>query len=160
MIRLVLVILLIVTFHCSLRWILRRLNPKVHTSLKKGGIVIILVIAVLLLSAQLSWIIPLLGALLAAIYRLYPYLLRYSLFFQRLWHHSRHSTTNTNQKPNSKVMLMERREALEILGLNLGASKTEIVAAHRRLIQKFHPDRGGSDYLASRINQAKDTLLE
>ncbi len=51
-------------------------------------------------------------------------------------------------------------EALQILGLEGQPNKDEIIKAHRRLIQKLHPDRGGNDYLASRVNLAKETLLK
>ncbi|CAH0992707.1 hypothetical protein SIN8267_02840 [Sinobacterium norvegicum] len=54
---------------------------------------------------------------------------------------------------------MAEAEALAILGLQPGAEKEEIIKAHKRLIQKMHPDRGGSDFLAAQINQAKDTLI-
>ena len=54
---------------------------------------------------------------------------------------------------------MTVEEALEVLGLDAGAGRDDVVKAHRRLMKQYHPDQGGSDYLASKINEAKDILL-
>ena len=61
--------------------------------------------------------------------------------------------------PPSNSTDMSRDEALAVLGLGADASDEDIVTAHRKLMQKLHPDRGGNDYLAAKINQAKDLLL-
>ena len=55
---------------------------------------------------------------------------------------------------------MTRDEALSILGLQDGATPEDVDRAYKRLMQKIHPDRGGSSYLAAKINQAKETLIK
>ena len=56
--------------------------------------------------------------------------------------------------------LMTRQEAIKILGVDINANNDEIKEAYKKLISKFHPDKGGSSYLATKINQAKEILLK
>jgi hypothetical protein len=68
-----------------------------------------------------------------------------------------HASRTQNPAPHPR---MTRAEALAVLGLEEGASRDEVQAAYQSLIRKVHPDApGGSGYLASKLNQAKQTLL-
>jgi len=64
-----------------------------------------------------------------------------------------------SQPPAVDQGVMSAEDALDILGLIPGATKKEISSAHRKLMSTLHPDKGGSTYLATRVNQAKDRLL-
>ncbi|WP_235976457.1 J domain-containing protein [Sandaracinobacteroides hominis] len=54
---------------------------------------------------------------------------------------------------------MDELEARRLLGVGLNADEDEILAAHRRLIAKVHPDRGGNPEMARRVNAARDYLI-
>ncbi len=69
------------------------------------------------------------------------------------------TSRQAGQDASPEIREMSHREAYEILGLEPGANRDEIIATHRRLMQRLHPDRGGSDWLAAKLNQAKDLLL-
>ncbi|WP_372765073.1 DnaJ domain-containing protein, partial [Litorivivens sp.] len=69
------------------------------------------------------------------------------------WNQSQSNQSNAGSS-------MTRAQALAVLGLTEDADRDAIIKAHRSLMQKLHPDRGGNDYLASQINLAKDILLD
>jgi len=65
----------------------------------------------------------------------------------------------SGERPRRAPGGMTREEAYAVLGLKPGASEADIRAAHRRMMASAHPDRGGSDWIAARLNQARDVLL-
>jgi hypothetical protein len=70
---------------------------------------------------------------------------------------SGNSTHQSDYQPGNYTDLTAV-EAYKVLGLKTGDSVENIIKAHKRLMQRLHPDRGGSDYLAAKINSAKDKL--
>jgi hypothetical protein len=85
------------------------------------------------------------------------------MFGPLIWQHWRaaqHGQTQQSQPPPRRASgSMTVDEAWQVLGLQPGAEPDAIRAAHRRLMRGAHPDGGGSDWLAARINQARDLLL-
>lgn len=124
----------------------RRLQQKLIMGALIG---LVLVLAV---TGRLHWIGAVIALLIPAAKGLINLL--------NLYVNLRHKPEPQQQSAAAKGAPMSKAEALLTLGLNPGASREDIIAAHRRLIQKLHPDRGGNDYLAARINEARDLLLK
>jgi hypothetical protein len=82
---------------------------------------------------------------------------------QRLIRHNANSQSSRQQSSSNPSRNRSNRltaeQSYKLLGLKTHASRKEIITAHRRLIQKNHPDRGGSAELAAQINEARDVLL-
>ena len=140
----------------SLFWLKRQPAAKrPRATLKLLFIIAVVFIVILTITGRLHWFG---AALLTALIFVKKYsflLLRVFPFLRTLL---RGKTKKTAQQPNNGSL--SRQEALDILGVPEGASHAEIIAAHKRLMQKLHPDQGGSNFLASQINQARDTLLK
>lgn len=163
MIRIFIILLLIVVLCLALRWFLKTPPTLLARYIRYLSLAAIMAIfLVLAATGRLNWLFALLGVAVAFSVRMMPVLLRYAPYLQKLWFTyktGKQGGSGQSGRVNPKGR-MSVEEAYEILGLTQGASKEEIIMAHRRLMQKLHPDRGGSDYLASRINQAKETLLK
>ncbi len=113
----------------------------------------------LVITGKIPWLFALFSAAVPWINRI--------LVARRAWGFFRHWQTQgpggaagSRQRGPRPIDSMTRQEALEILGLQPGATRQEIIQAHRKLIAKVHPDKGGSDHLAQSINQARKVLLD
>ncbi len=123
------------------------------------------VLAVLAFTGKLSVITAAIGVLVAMLPRVIGYL-KYLPLLSRFYQQAKTGAQSAQQKSSQQSSQqaarngnMSQAEALAVLGLKPGASREEIMQTHKRMMQKMHPDRGGSDHLAAQINKAKDTLL-
>lgn len=115
---------------------------------------LVLVLALLAATGRLHWVAPVLAAVLPFARRALG-LLRYLPVLGALLRKRGATADGAGTEAG-----MTRQRALEILDLEARPTRAEIVAAHRRLMQRLHPDRGGSTYLAQQLNEAKRRLLD
>jgi len=108
----------------------------------------------LVITGRIPWLFAIFSAAV-------PWISR-AMTARNLWKRFQKASEQPNssqEQQNRSIDSMTKEEAFEILGLNSDASKEEIIATHRKLMSKIHPDKGGTDYLARSINQAREVLL-
>ena len=116
----------------------------------------IAVVLVMLISGKLNSLFAILGLALAFLVRYIPIILRYAPQLHKLWQMFGQKNTSQTAATSHK---MSRTEAFKVLGLAADATEADIILAHRKLISRIHPDKGGSAYLAAQINLAKQILI-
>ena len=144
-------IIIIAIILATLLYLIVKNNVNVNKS-KVIFFTVATIVLYLIATGKTHWITGLLVALIPIIKKIFI-VLRYIPILQKF--RSYYKDKQEFNNPNK----LSRKEAEEILGVNENATKEEIIFAHKKAMQKHHPDRGGSKYMAAKINSAKDKLL-
>ena len=157
MIRIILIVAVFLVLVIVLRQI-KNTAPehRKKTYLKLGIGLSAAVVLLLAFTGRIHWIGGLIAACVPFIRALLPYALRFLPSLQRYFNRNQQQP----QTPPPPSVNLSVAEAFQVLGLEPDADQEAVIAAHRKLIQKIHPDRGGNDFLAAQINQAKQVLLK
>ena len=129
-------------------------RKKIKFQIFAGAVVALMIF--LAVTGRLNILYAAIGSLVAFIPRIAG-LLKFLPLINKIRQAAGQQQNSSTQANASSAM--NKDKAYEVLGLKPEASKEEIIAAHKKMMQKVHPDRGGSDYLGAEINTAKDTLL-
>lgn len=162
MIRVYLLVIIIAAFFWF-RSLLKKTADERKSYIRKSALYSIIMGFVLLAATgRLNWVLAALSVAVAFVSRFLPVALRYAPQLQHLWtvFHKNGDFNKENQGFQGASATMTVDEACKVLGVSVDATRQEIIDAHRRLILKYHPDRGGSSYLAAQINRAKELLLK
>ena len=145
------------------------LGPKERRKILLRSVVgaLILMLVMMAVTGRMHWVFAVIGALIPFMRGLLGIGLQFLPFWLKYKNRQQPDPGQERQQTQSPVQssTMDAKEAQDILGLKGDIHRGEITVemvneAHRRLIQKLHPDRGGNDYLAARVNLARDLLLK
>ena len=152
--QLILILAILVLAYIGWRWFSQLPEAKrrsARLSLLIWGVAI--VVLLLVVTGRLHWLGGAFAALLAVGRVLLPVLLRMLPFLAQARAQAR------QRPPPAAANTMTTEEAFATLGLKPGASRDDIITAHRQLMSKLHPDKGGNDFLAAKLNKAKEIAL-
>lgn len=162
MIKSLLVIIIIVAIIYFLKYF-RRIpaKDKPKAAIKYGLYIAAIVVIGLVITGKLHWVAAGLAGLLPIAQRLFYTGIRFMPFLKRMYtfkkQNEQQSQASSSPAPDGNMTV---DKAKEIFGIKTLESSEQITKRHRELMQKNHPDRGGSDYLAAQINEAKDCLMQ
>lgn len=166
MARILILLIVIVALFVLGKWFQQQYRERGRSFAVKALLVSIAVVFVILAATgRAHWVGALLASVIAALRFALPLLLRHLPFLHSLLSSRANAESFGNSQQSGGAgggsgSEMSIAEALETLGLEPNPLREDIIDAHRRLIQKLHPDRGGNDYLAAKINKAKDILIK
>ncbi|ORU89622.1 MAG: aconitate hydratase [Cycloclasticus sp. symbiont of Poecilosclerida sp. M] len=156
MIRLLLLIAIVFGAIYLVRWFITTPTKTVAAHIRKTlWLTLGLGLIFLALTGRLNIIFAFIGSAIPILVRHVPNILRLLGLAKSI-----QSARANNPPPAQTTQKMDVKEALDVLGLKLDATEQEIIYAHKRLMQKVHPDKGGTPHLAAKLNQAKDILLD
>lgn len=139
------------------RWFLTTPAENVAATIRKSlWLLLGLGLIVLAVSGRLNIIFAFIGSAIPLIARHLPNVLRLLGIVKTI----KTAQEKPQQPAAPATQQMSQKEAFDILGLTEDATQEQVLEAHKRLMQKLHPDKGGSTHLASQLNQAKATLLK
>ena len=129
------------------------LSKRIKSKSKLFFFIIAGVVLFLVATGRAHWLSAIAVAFIPILKKLFL-IIRYLPILQRFA--ARYSNAS---KKTKKTGGMSKSEAAEILGINKNSSEEEIISAHKKEMQKHHPDKGGTKDMATKINAARDTLL-
>ena len=158
-------LLIIAAIVVAIYWLKRWQNLPEKERAKAGKQYVLWGLAAVMLGMVLAgrahWLMGVLAGLMAVAGRV-AQVAQYVPLFKKIYddvNAGQGQNQSGSQGHNAARSAMTRQEAADILGVHIDADADEVRLAHKKLMQKIHPDRGGSDALAKQINQAKDVLL-